>query len=74
MRKFFLRLIEWHDGQRALDMRAYKSMCVHMKDPPEPGLIFPSLRTDGSSASDDVDPDDDTVFQQVAASLSAFGK
>jgi hypothetical protein len=43
-----------------------------MKDPPEPGVLFPSLKTRNDDA--EVEKNDDLIFQQVAASLSPSQK
>ena len=69
LRKFYLRLGEWQDAQRDADSRAYKMIAPHLKDPPDPGDIFPSLRG-RSQVRKDVD--DDAVFQQVAASFAKY--
>ena len=59
------------DAQRLLDSRTYKMIAVHMKEPPEAGKMFPSLRTH-KDVNEDMD--DDTIFQRVAMSMSKFGR
>ena len=43
-----------------------------MKDPPEPGVLFPSLRT--ADRRDDEDAGDDAIFQSVASSLTQYNR
>ncbi len=70
MRKFYLLLAEYMDQQRLLDSRTFKLLAIHMKDPPDPGVIFPSLRVDDEPRADD---NDDAIFRSVAASLTQYG-
>lgn len=42
-------------------------IAVHMKDPPDPGVLFPSL---AGRTGVQPDADDDSIFMQVAASLT----
>lgn len=72
VRKFFLLLAEWQDGQRAVDARVYRLLAVHMKEPPEPGDLFPLLRARAEPEPED-GAGDETIFQQVAASLGNYG-
>lgn len=51
-------------------MRAFKLLAVHLKETPEPGDLFPSLREYGKTAEQDVD--DSTIFQQVSSSLMPY--
>ena len=46
-------------------------LAVHMKDPPDPGDLFPSLRRGRKS---EPDADDAAIFQQVSASLMPYSK
>lgn len=59
------------DEQRLADSRAYKLMAVHMKEPPDAGVLFPSLR---AAAPDPEDAEDVSIFQAVTASLSPYNR
>jgi hypothetical protein len=69
LRKFYLRLGEWTDGERRMDSRTYKTLAIHMKDPPPPGDLFPSLRM---RAAREAEEDDAAIFQQVAGALMPY--
>ncbi len=70
-RKFFLLLAEWQDGQRTIDARVYRLLAIHMKEPPEPGDLFPLLRQRHTEVEDG--EGDETIFQQVSAAMSSYG-
>jgi hypothetical protein len=55
------------------DVRFYKLMCCQLKDPPEPGELFLTLR-DLHLPKDDEEVDDAAIFQRVTAELSPFSK
>jgi hypothetical protein len=44
-------------------------LSAHMKDPPDPGTLFPSL---AGRTGVQPDADDDSIFMQVAASLTPY--
>jgi hypothetical protein len=69
LRKFYLLLGEHIDRERMADSRAYKMIAPHLKEPPDPGILFPSLR-DRSAAN--ADANDAAIFQQVSASLMPY--
>ena len=54
-------------------MRVYKVICTQLKEPPEPGDIFPLLRDLPDSPREEREPDDEFVFQAVTASLTQYG-
>ena len=66
LRKFYLLLTEFYFQQQLMDIRFYKLLCCHFKEPPEAKVIFPMLNM-GDEAEADVD--DEQNFRQVTASL-----
>ena len=76
LRKFYLLLAEWYAAERLRDARAYKLLCAHLAKAPEPGEVFPLLKS-CSAEPDDEDEDeidDDASFRQVAAALIPHGE
>ena len=68
LRKFYLLLGEFYDAQRTLDSRTFKMLAVHLREPPDPGDLFPSLRV----SKKEPDADDSAIFQQVSSSLMPY--
>lgn len=72
MRKFYLLLSEWYFEQRLKDSRAYKLLCVHLKDPPKAGNLFPFLREQEDDVPDDSMESDFANFHAITASLTPY--
>ena len=74
LRKFFLLLGEFYFQQQLQDVRFYKLICCHFKEPPEPKAIFPMLDTGAEESSEELVDDDVATFQQVTASLMPYNQ
>lgn len=56
-----------------MDVRFYKLLCCHFKEPPEAGAVFPMLRIDADS-QEEASVDDEATFRQVTAALMPYNQ
>lgn len=66
LRKFFLLLTEHLIREADKDLRAYRILSVHYKEPPDAGVFFPLLARGERSAEEE---DDAEIFSQISSSV-----